>query len=546
MIINSAWYNLNANRAYPLDEAATGRDDAGNPVPTDILVDCTLRFSGAVGDRAYISGITVTDRLVSLVFCREGGTAFAAITLPQPVTPERHYAVTPLIPGAGGFVVFGPGVIFPEPAAPPDRTTPPRVYYIGRFSSVEQSFLSARCAQAYPEYPIQSIDKYLRKSTVPGKIGLTGDVALIAGADVAIRHMPVRIRGYGEVQAAVFDLVGPPGRDVFEEYLGCCDARPESRSCRYPRIETINGVSPDCNGKINLIFEGFDETPYVTNIKPIEGGAPIEHVSGTVLDTGLGLSAICQEFKPEPFPSVDACRNELYRFIPEDGHCYDPTTSMFGPPIAQYTTFFRTGQPEDTPVVMDWKKVSGEFVAATVKPKRWYENRIYCIRSSHASATNLMYYEVPFGHADNMSFLVRLRFTDGPTRRAGLIFGYRESCLKGYVLTEYYAVILDQVKQRLSLEHRGWCTTELENIEIGTGADIYLDHWYTIRVEFFPNPTAHVGVSVFGEWRSTYYPYLSAYLLENAYYPNAAFAGIIAENSIVYFREFSVDRNTRP
>lgn len=62
------WYNLNAQRDYPLDDTATGVDDAGVRMPTDLLVDCNLRWPRALGRYAFLTGLTTTPTTVTALF----------------------------------------------------------------------------------------------------------------------------------------------------------------------------------------------------------------------------------------------------------------------------------------------------------------------------------------------------------------------------------------------------------------------------------------------------------------------------------------------
>ena len=80
----------------------------------DVLVDCQLRFPTIYGQYAYISGLTVTERLVTVTILAASAPAatarFTPLAAVSPVKPlERHiyYPVTPLRPGVGGFLVLG-------------------------------------------------------------------------------------------------------------------------------------------------------------------------------------------------------------------------------------------------------------------------------------------------------------------------------------------------------------------------------------------------------------------------------------------------------
>ncbi len=68
MIRNHEWYAGNAVRAYPLSDAATTVDDAGQFLPHDILVDCQLAFPNTLGQAAFVSAVAVRSRLVQCSF----------------------------------------------------------------------------------------------------------------------------------------------------------------------------------------------------------------------------------------------------------------------------------------------------------------------------------------------------------------------------------------------------------------------------------------------------------------------------------------------
>lgn len=266
--INSDWYAGNATRAYPLDDAATVRDDAGLALPSQILVDCRVRFPLTLGRFAYLSGVTVSPGIVTVILMAADDAAMpsggailqplGAVSLPQPVTPNRHYPIQPMAAGVGGWLVFGRGIEEP---------------YSGRFSLPGQSILLPRAAAAYHPLPITSLGKFGLEP------GLDGVVQLLGGTDLAVTS-GMRLVGEVEVDAIVLGLVDNLNRNVYAFYSGPCGGRPESNTCTKPALQMINSVSPDCNGNLTIDFSGAQIYPYV------DGG-------GLAVDLALGMADVC-------------------------------------------------------------------------------------------------------------------------------------------------------------------------------------------------------------------------------------------------------------
>ena len=299
------WYNLNSHRRYPLDTAATGESDAGRNMPDDVLVDCHLRWPSSLGKYAFVSSIVATSRLVSLTFLASdtpalsGGcpqstslgvnpsssgslgsmssdipkppplasqavfTPLAAITLPrEQVVVHRQYAVEGLVPGVGGWVVFGEGIEQPD--------------FDARFATVQQTMLLPRCARAYTQLPIPNMAKQFNVQP------LTGLVLIRGGNDIKVFKDTREIAGE-ERDALVIRLESDVGRNVLDDYKGPCGGRPESRTCNKPPVEQINSVAPDCDGNINLIFVSTS----------VAVGTPSNSQGGFVVDYTLGLEDAC-------------------------------------------------------------------------------------------------------------------------------------------------------------------------------------------------------------------------------------------------------------
>jgi hypothetical protein len=270
--INPDWYAGNATRAYPLDDAATARDDAGLELPPQVLVDCRVRFPLALGRFAYVGGLTVGPNIVTAVLLATAdagrppagtpaggsGTPLGAVSLPTPVVPFRHYPIQPMADGVGGWLVFGPGIDEP---------------YSGRFTAPIQSLLLPRVASAYSPLPVPTL----------GKLGvdppLTGVIQLLGATDLEVVQ-DTREVGGGIVDAIIIRLVDSLNRNVFGLYAGPCAGRPESGTCPRPAVESINGVAPDCDGDLTIEFLGAQALEFAA------GG-------GIALDLALGMAETC-------------------------------------------------------------------------------------------------------------------------------------------------------------------------------------------------------------------------------------------------------------
>jgi hypothetical protein len=279
-LTNFNFYAANATRRYPIDDGARAVDDAGAPLPFGVLVDCHLRWPETAGLYAHLGALAVTEHLVTMVFLVES-VPIAAATIRKPPDVGRAYAVEALYPGAGGWIVLGPGVDEP---------------YSGRFTSAAQSLILPRCAAAYRVPPIPSIGKEFLDGA------LAGLVTLRSGADIAIQKAQREIAGAVR-DCLVIRLVDDLDRNVLAVYSGPCSGRPESRTCPRPALEELNTVVPDCNGNLTIEFRNVAATP-------LAGGG------GVVLDLARGLAASCAEkYLPDdagrlPAEADDLCSSQ--------------------------------------------------------------------------------------------------------------------------------------------------------------------------------------------------------------------------------------------
>ena len=298
-IRNQNWYNLQSARSYPIDEGSTCVDDAGAFVRNDIIVDCYIRFPSSFGAQMYVQGITVSAGLVTVLLGITDGTTVAFVSEPKPVTPYINYAVTGIVPGVSGWIVFGPGIV---------------ENFSGRYATVAQTAIQPRCARPYRDLPIPTIGKLGLTTALDGVVNLTASTPVTATYetitvdDIARRAVVLRLDN-SQISTTYNPLT---------EFLGPCGQRPESGTCPKTPIETINGITPDCVGNINIEFAGFTAKNFTT-------------CGGLDVLTDIGLADVCaanEPKKPQDF-SDDCCNPNSPVFDGITEYCWpDPTTNI--------------------------------------------------------------------------------------------------------------------------------------------------------------------------------------------------------------------------
>lgn len=312
-VINAHWYNKNEGRAYPIDDGATCNDDTGIRLPSDLLVDCNLRWPSYLGQYAFLAGITVTSKLITLTIQAadsSGSTAsflpLAVVSVRKPIKTGRMVQVTPQVVGVGGWVVFGNGVNASN--------------YSGRFATPEQSRFTTRTARPYKPLPVSSVqamnvsDKLtgivLLKVTPP--LAIAKEERYVGGAyrDCIVVSLVDSVGAEGfPIPSAASDISGYKAKSVFQQYAGPCSGRPESNTCGCPNpIQNINSVAPDCDGTLTIEFQGCAQV------------AQIQDVCGIAVTCQFGLVDACL---PQQLPTSEG-------LLPND---YTPTNVPIPPDI---------------------------------------------------------------------------------------------------------------------------------------------------------------------------------------------------------------------
>lgn len=217
------WENENELRGYPLAEGSSRVDDSGRDLPDSILVDMSVVCFGRFKN-LRLGSVRVGPGLTSLSLLDDAGPV-AVVTVPS-VEPYVPVALDSLRDGVSGTVVFGEF----------DRTSVASY----RFSTAEQSAISPFCVVEFPDTGVRSfVDDASGEEA-------SGDVAFNFGGSVV-----VSVETTGTGAKASLGLSNGVARSLS---AGCVPTD-LNKSCIAPVIRTINGVSPDRNGEIAIVFE---------------------------------------------------------------------------------------------------------------------------------------------------------------------------------------------------------------------------------------------------------------------------------------------------
>lgn len=508
-MITPNWYARNATRKYPLADSATGIDDNNVRLPHGILADCQLRWPQELGRYAYVGGVTVSSRLVTVTFLATeepdgtgGFTPLASVTLPLPVREFVNYPVTPSQPGVGGFIAFG------------DVSQPCAV----RFSGPAQSLLVSRAAAPYPETAVTSIGKKDRGQP------LTGIVTLKAGPDILLTQESLEIAG--ETRSAIVVSLRPStaGRNVFELYAGQCDARPESHNCEDDGIEKINGVQPDCDGNLDIVFVGLETSAYSS-------------CGGEFLETSLGLPDVCPPDIAAELPNFEPC--DVSSLSAESAQSSVSSAGSAEPSpcgAMPYREYFERGTPY-------WTVLAGTFesVAGGGPPESSSSSLSASLTDTAFVATSLSRRNVALvslcGYPSRPGRLLRtqllLPISAGTRHNGGIVFNYHDNSGNPF----YWIGSLDVDRGRLVVSRfRNGSTLTITSVLLETPAAV--EEWYEMTVEITSGTSATVTLRSLTDpdW-----PAATVIAPLEDYAPSSGAVGLESERSMAYFTMFSAE-----
>jgi hypothetical protein len=395
------------------------------------------------------------------------------VSLARTAAQNVNHELLPLQDGVAGWVVLGAGIT---------------EELVARYTTPRQTMLSQRCARAYRPLPVTSLRKLNNATGLEGVVRVTGQSPVVATPETAT------IDGE-EVPAIVFRLVDAVQNfNSLVEFQGPCAQRPESGTCPKPPIETINGIRPDCNGNINIVFDGFQTYAYDT-------------CGGVDVLSDLGLAAACAQGEPK---SRRVVQDECYpsQSLSEGDDTY------WSPPYPPIITVSESLPAEQAPdrILAPYETVNFSSGSATpffTKTGLFVFDQVEILTQasfgseSAATATetvlayttadilnqNIAIYYPWLGYPfqpdrpidpTSISLTALLSIgAGGPRRNGGLILFYpRQEQLTAGRLT-YFAAALDADRNKLQLVR--WNGSRFV-IEYETDFEIYVGSWYELTV----------------------------------------------------------------
>ena len=285
-IIFQEFLNANEGRNYPLHDAATRLSTGGTLLPNSLLVDANIWMPQSAGNYIFLSSAAVTNSLVTLTFsaasdspiCGTPSSTFvplAVLSLTKPVARFKNYAITPFLSGVGGWVMLGKAAIDSE-------------IFSLIFDDPKAGLLLDRVVRVYQPSAVPTIGKVGVTPPLQGLVSLQG-----LGGGVVTKGAVRNINGVDRIVGLIGLNLGSSPVNTLTNFSGICGHRPSANDCNTTPIISINGIKPDCNGNINMAFEG-----------PVVVG---DMENGLVLDSIQGLGDVCKQEQYAPPVTGDAC-----------------------------------------------------------------------------------------------------------------------------------------------------------------------------------------------------------------------------------------------
>lgn len=289
-IYNLDWFSSNEAVKYPLDSLASCIPVGYSTMPPELLgviTDISFALPSTIQDEPYLSALTITDDLLTLVICVGDEPLFVFSSTQSQLYIHRYYTLTPFVTGCSGVITFG------------NAAKTHRCAY--KFSSPAESGFLPSVYHKYLTFPVTGIRQQGHISPC------IGDVLFKGAGDVKVGVETLTINGSSQ-KALVFGLDYSLSDDVISRYLGPCDARPESGTCKRTSIEAINSATPT-NG--NIIIRG--------------DGISIDTFDGKMtMSSGYTLDDVCVSDKMDSLIGEDYCTIIYHPELSEEENEEDP------------------------------------------------------------------------------------------------------------------------------------------------------------------------------------------------------------------------------
>lgn len=252
-VITREFLNDNEYKPYPIDDRATFEPYTSDDVSVvnSLLTDIKLVLPRGYAAAAFVANITVTKFLITMTImgAKEhpfsyntpaatvsndqynilGAAVLGRIQIKRAlVAPGTIVPVLSAVPGFGGWVVFGSGI---------------QQEGSWSFAGPQSSMISDQCITRYDYGGVTSIGRQSYDDTVAGNvtfIGQNGVEAVKTSNGVAFQ----------------FSGISQQVKSSLANYVGDCGGRPESNTCSFTGIKSINGVLPSAGaGEIVLVLD---------------------------------------------------------------------------------------------------------------------------------------------------------------------------------------------------------------------------------------------------------------------------------------------------
>jgi hypothetical protein len=540
-VINNNWYNLNSTRNYPLDDGASTVDDAGKNLPNTAIADINLRMPHSVGQGAMISSVVVSSGIVSVTFLAINHPItpsiydhappalefrpLAAVSLPKPVNPGQVYPITPLVDGVFGWIVFGDGIA--------------KSFNL-RFSTAQQAALTPKVCRSYTDSLVTSVSKL-------GSIyELKGVVRLIEGRDVSIRKDNILVDNHYK-DAIVLSLKENSIDNVYSKYSGPCAGRPESGTCAREPIQSINGVQPDCDGNINIVFE--DPFRVTSNPEDFPGIVAVDYPLG-VIDACTKQDVLPSADGTLPNQRKDQCSSS---YGDPDANAY-PTGTPTGPPSEEVSS--STISPVSLPFGLTfdeglnsfWQNIQGDFEfsqgdffpgSSSYSSVSAPSDNVYVATGTSGRNISLWYnsgYKSLIGKRIYAELL--LEKNSGYPPNGGLVINYRPN--QAVTRDEFFIVQINKLNSAVEiLRFNGFGYITMLSSGVSS---LKTDYWYRLEAEIEEGiAPGSVRISAKLYDASTSSLLSSGNVQTSLYRPDTGKAGLTSDRCRARFRSFNME-----
>lgn len=525
---NLHWFSQNEKRNYPLDDLVTGLSDTGQRLPNEILVDLRLSFPDSLAQYAFVSAVTVTRNLVTVIVQGshdpETTTEFiplAYVTIKKPIIEGKVYSFVSENPDVGGWLVFGSGI---------------QSIFSGTFSQPQQTRLAVKATNPYKSLAIPSVKGPRTEKQLTGVVNLVAEPPLFIVKDKIEINNILR-------DAIIFRLEEQAEtsenktESVFKKFAGPCGANPESNTCGDPQpIEFIESVSPDCDGEITLEFTGCNRVFKVD-----------EH--SFAVDCYVQIDDAClPDYLPDDFGKLPSQKPPLSLSFPYDLIPEEPVSESYSVASLPYIECFTDGLADnfETKVgkwdlVVDgsdeWKICPHNSVSGSVS----YSNA-YSYAAKSRSSRNVTVWEGNDFSCVRRLFETNLRILDngfGQKHNAGLVFNYRPS-LTNPSQNVYHIAEIDYDTQQFRLSYFNGIS--FQTLISFTKIGIALNRWYRIRVIVLPYDRTKVQITVnFKDQIDLSTDITFGPFIRSGYYPSHGTVGFGTNRSWAYFSYLKIE-----